>query len=152
MENRYEIFTGLIMNIFRCIQKIKNVEMEEFGLKGKQVQCLFALYNSEHGATATELREMCGEDKGAMSRTVKELEICGLLFVDETENKKYKNPIKLTEDGKKIANAIAEKISEVLKVGSQGVGEQDREKLYETLTQISNNLSKICENYGGQNG
>ena len=26
MENRYETFTGLVLNISRCIDKIKNIE------------------------------------------------------------------------------------------------------------------------------
>ena len=73
MEERYRNFTGLILNISRCIQKIKNCEVAELGLKGKQVQCLFFLHKLDNGASLTELCDLCDEDKGAMSRTVKEL-------------------------------------------------------------------------------
>lgn len=147
MEQRYETFTSLILNISRCVQKIKNVEMAALGLKGKQVQCLFALFNSDDGASLTALCEMCGEDKGMMSRTIKELIAQGLIYVDEQKDRKYRNPIKLTEKGTEIANIVSVKISEMLDTGSMGITEYDRERLYHTLTQISDNLTKICNNY-----
>ena len=99
MRQRYETFTALILNISRCVQKIKNEEMEALGLKGRQVQCLFALYNSEDGASVTTLCELCGEDKGMISRTLKDLTARGLAYVDEQKDRKYRNPVKLTEKG-----------------------------------------------------
>ena len=151
MEQRYKTFTGLILNISRCIQKIKNVEMSNLGLKGKQVQCLFLLYELDNGACLTELCELCEEDKGAMSRTIKELSEKDLLFVDEKNKQKYRNKIKLTEHGKKYAKIISDKISTMLEIGSAGILQDERENLYKTLTQISENLSKICEKYGEKN-
>ncbi len=151
MEQRYDIFTGLILNISRCIQKIKNEEMSEFGYKGKQVQCLFTLYNLDGGASLTELCERCGEDKGAMSRTIKELFNLDLIFVEEKNMKKYRNPIKLTDKGESFAKIVADKISKMMNLASIGISEKDREILYKSLFCISKNLTKICENYGGKN-
>ncbi len=148
MEQRYKIFSGLILNISRCIQKIKNTEMATFGLKGKQVQCLFSLYSMDDGASLKELCDICDEDKGAMSRTIKELSEKELVFVDEKSTQKYRNPIKLTENGKKIAKVVVDKISYMLMLGSDGVSNEERENLYITLTRISDNLTKICDNYG----
>lgn len=147
MEQRYETFTLLIMNISRCIQKIKNVEMAALGLKGKQVQCLFSLFHLEGGASLTALCEICGEDKGMMSRTLKELIAQGLVYIDEQKDQKYRNPFKLTQKGNEIANIISVKISEMLDWGSIGVTEDDRERLYNTLARISDNLTKICNDY-----
>lgn len=149
MEQRYETFTSLILNISRCVQKIKNVEMAALGLKGRQVQCLFSLFNLDSGASLTALCEICGEDKGMMSRTLKELIAQGLVYVDEQKDQKYRNPIKLTEKGAEVANIVSVKISEMLDLGSIGITEVDREQLYRTLTQISENLTKICNNYKG---
>ena len=149
MEQRYETFTLLIMNISRCVQKIKNVEMSALGLKGRQVQCLFALFNSDEGASLTALCEICGEDKGMMSRTLKELIAQGLVFVDEQKERKYKNPIKLTEKGTEIANIVSVKISEMVDLGSIGITENEREQMYHSLSLISDNLTKICNNYNG---
>lgn len=151
MDQRYKIFSGLILNISRCIQKIKNTEMATFGLKGKQVQCLFSLYNQNDGASLKELCEICDEDKGAMSRTIKELTDQNLVFVDEKSDQKYRNPIKLTENGKIIAKDVVDKISCMLMLGSAGISDEERENLYSTLTRISENLTKICDNYGGKN-
>ena len=151
MEQRYKIFTGLILNISRCIQKIKNMEMANLGLKGKQVQCLFSLYNLDDGASLKELCEICDEDKGAMSRTIKELLEKELVFLDEINAQKYRNPIKLTKQGKKYAKLVTDKISNMLETGSYGIKETERNNLYKTLALISNNLNKICENYGDEN-
>ena len=147
MENRYETFTTLILNIYRRIQKIKNAEMESVGLKGKQVQVLFALYNLKGGANAKTLGNICTQDKGALSRTIGELEKLGLVFVDEDDGKKYKNLIKLTAKGKKAAKFVAEKIDGVLELSSDGVSEKERDKMYKSLAIISQNLNKLCEKY-----
>ena len=149
MEQRYKTFTALIVNISRCIQKIKNEEMAVHGLKGRQVQCLFALYNSDNGASVTTLCELCGEDKGMMSRTLKELISQGLVYVDEQNERKYRNPVKLTEKGAEVANIVSDKISEMVDLGSLGISENDREILYRSLICISDNLTKICNNYNG---
>lgn len=148
MEDRYKVFTGLITNISRCIQKIKKEEMEALGYKGGQVQCLFSLYTTDGELTSTELGEICGEDKGMLSRTLKGLISEGLVFVDEQKDQKYKNPIKLTEKGTRVAEKIADKIGEMIKNGSRGISTADRESLYGSLSRISENLTKICENYG----
>lgn len=150
MEQRYQTFTGLILNISRCIQKIKNEEMLALGLKGKQVQCLFSLYQASDGASLTELCELCDEDKGAMSRTVKELAEKGLVYVAEKEDQKYRNPIKLTATGQAAAKVVVDKIAAMVDTGSNGISDAERDTLYQTLTQISGNLTQICENYGGE--
>lgn len=150
MEDRYKLFTGLIGNISKCIQKIKNEEMEALGFKGSQVQCLFSLY-TDGAATSTELCEICGEDKGMISRTIKELTEQGLVYIDKQGEQKYRNPIKLTEKGFEIADIIANKISEMLKRVSDGLPNNDREILYNSLSHISKSLTEICENYNGKN-
>ncbi len=148
MEQRYTTFSLLLINISRCVQKIKNVEMAALGLKGKQVQCLFGLYHCAEGASLTKLGEMCGEDKGMMSRTVKELTEAGLVYVDAKCDRKYKNPIRLTERGERIAGIVAEKISAMLEEGSAGISDGERAQLYRSLGVISENLTDICKKYG----
>lgn len=147
MEQRYETFTLLIMTISRCVQKIKNTEMAALGLKGRQVQCLFSLFNLKEGASLTTLCKICGEDKGMMSRTLKELITRGLVYVDGQKEQKYRNPFKLTKKGGEVANIVSAKISEMLNLGSMGITEDDRELLYRALTRISDNLIKICDDY-----
>ena len=148
MEQRYQIFSGLILNISRCIQKIKNVEMAALGLKGKQVQCLFSLYQLADGASLTQLCELCDEDKGAMSRTVKELTAKNLVYLAGQDAQKYRNPIKLTAQGQATAKIVTDKIAEILHSVSAEIAPAERETMYQTLTQIAGNLTNICENYG----
>ena len=147
MEQRFETFTWLIADISRCVQKIENAEMATHGCRGSQVQCLFALHNADNGANLTALCEICGEDKGMMSRTLKALVDKGLVYVDEQKNQKYRNPYKLTEKGKEVADFVSGRIGEVLTSVSKGVNEQDRENMYRTLAQICENLNQICHNY-----
>ena len=151
MENRFEKFTTLITNISRSIQKIKSFEMQELGLKGKQVSCLYHLLNSKGGLSSSQLCMLCGEDKAAISRTIKDLESLGFVFLDESGLKKYRNPIKLTVKGEEVGKKIEKKIEENFSQGSSGIADDEREKFYVTLTLICENLQKICENKGEKN-
>ncbi len=149
MESRFGKFTGLLIGISRGIQKIKNVEMEKLGLKGKQAVALFQLYCSG-GLTASELCMACDEDKAATSRVVKELEEAGFVFVEVGGQKKYRNKIKLTQKGETLAKIVAEKIESMVEFA--GLGVKDREKLYEMLEQILTNIQKICSQDDGELG
>lgn len=146
MRGRFEHFTVLIANINRCIKKIKTEEMEEYHLKSPHVSALYYL-NKESALTATELCSLCKEDKAAMSRALDYLEKNGYIFSNTDANKKYRRPLKLTEKGEKIALGIAEKIDRILEEASEGLGEEHRAIMYESLALISDNLDKICENY-----
>ena len=148
---RYNKFYSLISSISKSIQKIKSEEMATLGLKGKQVQCLYHLFNEEEGISMLQLCRVCGEDKGAMSRTISELEKGDFLYVEEAKTQKYRNPIKLTSRGKEVGAFINNKINEMFAIGSEGVKEEDREKFYENLSIVDKNLKEICENYGGKN-
>lgn len=154
MDKRYDKFTSLIINIYRCIQKIKNFEIDNLGLeglKGYHVHCIFYLYNSEDGLSPKELRELCDEDKGAISRSIKELETLGYVEYNNVE-KKYKTPIKLTKKGKELGEFISSRINDYIFNSDLILKESEREKFYNQLTFISNGLSKICKTYGDNNG
>ena len=87
MVERFEKFTNLIIKAYRCIQKIKNAEMAEVGLKGNQVFCIFQLYNKEGNITPRDLCVLCDEDKGAISRTLKILEDGGYVYIENEERR-----------------------------------------------------------------
>ena len=76
MNERFEMFTVLMAKIRRNIQRIKTEEMAEYDLKIPHVSCLYYLYVHE-SLTATELCEICYEDKAAISRSLDQLEIRG---------------------------------------------------------------------------
>ena len=148
MKGRFEHFTVLIARINRCIKKIKTAEMEEYDLKSPHVSCLYYLYK-EKSLTAAELCSICKEDKAAASRSLDYLEKNGYIACDSDAKKRYRCLLTLTEKGKTIAIGIAEKIDRILEEASVGLSEENRLIMYESLSLISDNLDKICENYEG---
>lgn len=148
VDNIYETFTGLIYGIYKEIQKIKNAEMEKVGLKGKQVQCFFHLYKNPDGLSLKQLCDLTGADKAAISRTIKELETLSYVHTSKSANKKYGNPVKLTEKGLETGNYIDGIINEMAFNAGKGLPEQDRKVLYDALELINLNLNEICKKYG----
>ncbi len=146
MEERYQMFTTLIAKCARAIKRIKSSEMEEFGLKGLHVSCLYYVYNKSI-LTATELCDICDEDKANISRALDMLESGGFVVCNSKTAKKYNCPIELTEKGRKVAESVQEKIDNIVNLASEGLSEQNREIFYSSLNLISNNLEKICKNY-----
>ena len=146
-ENRYQTFTGLILSLSRSIQRIKNAEMAHYGLKGKQVQCLFSLYSKPGGASMSDLADLCGEDRAALYRTIQELTARGLVYTDEKSAKKYKKLIKLTEKGRQMAEIVTSRIAEIVGMAGADLHGSDREILYDSLSGIAHTLDQICQNY-----
>ncbi len=146
MESRYDKFTSLILSINRSIVKIKSCEMVGLGLKGNQVQCMFHLYNSKNGLTLGELCRLCVEDKGAMSRGLSNLIKQGYV-VEDSKDKKYKNPYMLTPEGRKLGAKINKLTTEMVARGSNGIKEEEREEFYKNLEIVNKNLIEVIESY-----
>lgn len=139
MTQRFELFCTTINQIHRNLQRIKLKEMEEFGLKAIHVMCLFELNHNPEGLTLTQLTNLCGEDKAAVSRAVSELTKRDM--VTSNSEKKYRSLITLTEEGKSIAAKIDQKAEAAVIAGSGNLTTEQRNSLYEILTYISNNLN-----------
>ena len=146
MENRFEKFSTLTSRIRRTIRKIKTEEMAEFDLKTTHLSCIYLLYK-KGPLTAKELSELCEEDKGALSRSIEQLECYSLIKREDAIQKKYKTLLTLTENGTRIAEKLVLKIEEILESTAIGVSDSDREIFYKTLSTISDNLEKICQKY-----
>ena len=144
MEHRFETFTVLITKINRCIRKIKNLEMAEYGLRSAHISCLYYLYG-ETDLTATDLCERCEEDKATISRALDYLESDGYITCESKSVKRYKSPLLLTEKGKEVSRQIAEKINRVLDEVSAGLSETERVSFYRSLSIISNQLEQVCD-------
>ena len=143
MQERFQTFTVLITNISRSIHRIKTEEMAEFDLKSSHVSCLYYIYKAAR-LTASELCEVCEEDKANISRSLKQLELGGYLT---PRDKRYQSPLELTDRGREVAGVIAGKIDRVLEAASEGLSEADRAVFYRSLSLISRNLQKICASY-----
>ena len=143
MQQRFETFTILITGISRSIHRIKSEEMAEFELKSSHVSCLYYLFKAEK-LTASELCEICEEDKANISRALKQLEQGGYLASRE---KRYQSPLELTENGRVVAAKVAAKIDGILQRAGEGLSDEDRVIFYKGLAQIGANLQTICEQY-----
>ena len=142
--DRFETFTGSILELNRCVQKLKDLEMKPFGLRANHVMCLYYLGKNPQGLTVTELAETCREDKAAVSRSLEYLEQNGYLQIPE--GKRYRRPLVLTQKGAAAGAEVSRRIDSVVALASCDVQEEDRQAMYRALSVISKNLEKISQN------
>ena len=142
-QERVQAFVTGISVCYKYIQKIKSLEMTEFGLKGAHAMFLCFLHSHPEGLTAAQLSQLCAEDKAAVSRSLASLLEEGYIVSDE---KKYRSRIRLTQRGEEVAYRIDQMIERWVESGGDGLTEQDRDVFYSSLELIANNLrGKIGE-------
>ena len=145
MIQRFEDFLTGITVCYKYIQRIKNAEMTEFGLKGTHVACLFYLHYDPEGLTAAQLCTLCAEDKATISRTVAELRERG--YIEQVAGKNYRAPLHLTPAGFAIARQMDPLIESWVSVGGKDLTEDQRKAFYESLASIASSLrAKLEEN------
>ncbi len=141
MFDRFETFSTTISFINKCVQKIKTNEMLPVGLKGSHVMCIYTLGKETDGLTASQLSKKCGEDKAAISRTLKELLDMKYIYpVSFTKKRVYRTKMLLTEKGKQVLSSIKEKINKALDFVGEGISESERIAFYNSLSIIASNL------------
>ena len=141
--NRFETFTGSILELNRYLQKLKDIEMKPFGLRANHVMCLYHLGKNPQGLTVTQMAEACKEDKAAVSRCMAQLVERGLVQGNFPENKRsYRTRLTLTASGQELVAKIYQKVDAAMIGGSSGLTEAQRENLYAAMEIIINNLSR----------
>ena len=145
MEEKFHTFSLLMANINRSLRRIKTEETAEFDLKGPHASCLYYLYK-EKEVTSKKLCELCETDKAGISRSIDYLEHNG--YLRARTKKRYKSPLELTERGREVAAAIAEKIDAIFAAIGEGLSEEQRRVMYEALETISLRLREVCDCYG----
>ena len=141
--DRFDTFAGSILELNRYLQKLKELEMKPFGLRGNHVMCLYHLGKNPQGLTVTELAGVCREDKAAISRCVAHLLQQGLISGDFPENKRsYRTRLTLTDSGRELVEQIYQRVDAALVGGSTGMTQQQRDNFYATMELIINNLSQ----------
>jgi DNA-binding MarR family transcriptional regulator len=156
MQERFETFTLLITSISRSIRRLKTEETAGFNLKSPHVSCLYHLYKNG-SMTAVEICEVCDEDKAAVSRSILYLEQNGFLTRGDKETsglrggKHYRAALSLTDKGREVGAQLAARIDHVLDIVADGVSEEERHVLYESLTKIYENLQRVCDAYEKEN-
>ncbi len=141
--DRFETFTGSILELNRYLQKIKDLEMKPLGLRANHVMCLYYLGKNPQGLTVTELVHASREDKAAVSRCVSDLLARKLVTGNFQENKRsYRTKLTLTEPGKQLVQQVYRRVDSAVAGGGEGLTPQQRETLYEAMEIIINNLAR----------
>ncbi|MBR5489659.1 MAG: MarR family transcriptional regulator [Oscillospiraceae bacterium] len=140
---RFETFTVLMAKINRNIRRIKLHEMSQHNLGSVHTSCLYYL-SREDSLTAAELCELCQEDKATISRALSRLEADGYVLSRESEGKRYKAPIVLSEKGEAVGGEIAAKIGAVLDSIGKELSPEERVEFYRCLNIISACLEKAA--------
>lgn len=128
-----------ILRIHKLIQRIKLLEMDEYGLKAIHVMCLYLLDEHEKGLTAGDLIRYTLEDKAAISRGVKLLKEKGYVEHDDRKNNSL---IKLTPSGKKVADIVIKRAETAVEFGGRNLDDETRETLYAALSDIADSLGE----------
>lgn len=137
MKNVFENFTITILKINKLVHKIKNFEVQEYGLKSIHVMCMYFLSSHPEGLTASELSKLTLEDKAAISRALKVMQEKGFISYD---NNKYNAEILLTDAGRLVASAISKKMDKAVISGSCDFTNAQRQAFYLQLKTIASNL------------
>lgn len=141
--DRFEAFTGSVLELNRYLQKLKELEMKPYGLRANHVMCLYHLGKNPTGLTATELTEACREDKAAISRTLSQLTEKGLVYANTPEHKRsYRTKQYLTEVGWELVQTIERRIDAALTSGGRGLTQEQRETFYCAMDIIVENLAQ----------
>lgn len=143
MNQRFDAFVTGITVCYKYIQRIKSAEVNDLGLKGAHVMCMFYLKQHPDGLTSSQLCALCAEDKAAVSRTVSFLRSQGYVYSEGPKN--YRAVLHLTPAGRAVADQFDELIADWVSAGGQGLSDQERRDFYRSLNLIANNLRSKME-------
>lgn len=145
MPDRFETFIHNIMELNRCIQRLKEEEMGRLGLRPGHTMCLYYLGKSADGLTVSQLTAMSGEDKAAVSRSLSGLSRQGLVTRAAPQNgHAYRVPYRLTAAGREVVDRIATRAALLLQKGGARLSDDERDGLYRSMQTIIDNLY-ACE-------
>lgn len=148
MKERFEDFVGLISNIHKNIQKVKQNKMKAFGLSGNHVMCLVYLAQHPEGITSAKLSQLISIDKAATSRTLSELLEKGYVYYPDLEgHKKYRMSVVLTESGVKIAKEMDFIICDVVEEIGGELSVEERACMYHALATVDKNLEQLVKKH-----
>lgn len=139
--DRFERFTFAIFTLHHSWNRIATEEMKRHGMKGPYALYLVTIANAEQPVTAAKLAELCHRDKADVSRAVAVFQEKGIL--EDPGSSQYRMALRLTDEGRGLVDEIHQRVADVLESAGQGISEEMRENMYQTLALIAENLKKI---------
>ena len=141
---RFAKFTLLIEGIHKCIQKMKVDTVSELGIKSVHVSWLYTLLRHEEGLTAAELAQQSMVDRSLVSREIASLKRSGHVSVTGgSEGRGYNSRITLTDEGRALAERIADEVLNVQNTVDEGISEEELRSFYSTLDKLSKNFQNL---------
>lgn len=145
MLNRFARFSLAISEIDRCWHKLAAEEMAKYELNSPHAVYLTTLYNFEEGITAAKLGELCCKNKADVSRMVAILEKKGLVRKEAVGGNLYRAKLLLTEEGKRAAEHVQQRVALAVELAGSGMTDADREVFYRCLERITINLQTLSK-------
>ncbi len=140
MISRYERLSFSIAEIHRYLHSIAADEMVKYGLKGPYAIYLLTLFRYDKGITAAEICDITYRNKADVSRAITSMEEKGLI---RREGANYRAKLYLTEEGKKIAVNLGERVKVAVEIGGKGLTEEQKESMYFAMDVIAENLRNV---------
>ena len=107
---------------------------------------VYELLCNPEGMTASELASRSMIDRSLISREIEALREKGYITSEEPRGKRsYNYKIKLTEEGRAVAEKIGDTAMDIQKRTDKGIGQSELESFYSTLERISKNLAEIAD-------
>ena len=145
---RFNQFVQLIESVHKSVNKIKLSIAPTLGVKSVHVFWLYELLSHPEGLTAATLANKSKIDRSLISREVEELRARGYIEVAAgggEKRKNYNSRIRLTEQGRELAQTITGYAMAAQLAADSGVSEEELQAFYATLKKLSKNLSQLAE-------
>lgn len=147
MNKEFEDFTITVLKLGKLVQRVKQYEMGEYGLKAIHVMCIYYLREHSDGLTVGELSRLALDDKAAVSRAVATLREHGLI---DGEAGAYNGKIRLTESGAAVAEVVRTKADAAVAYCGADLSDTRRAEFYAALGEISCKLGEYTEMLAGR--
>ena len=146
MEKLFENFTVTILKLNKLVQRIKQLESNKYDLKAIHIMCAYYLSENPDGLTSSELVKLTLEDKAAISRALKAMHEKNFIQYDPC---KHNSLVRLTDEGKKFADFVAERSEKAVEAGSADMTDEERTFFYKSLKSIASNLQTYYASLNG---
>lgn len=144
-NDHLEQFTLTLADVLKSIKKLKDQRMSAYGLRSSHVMVLYILGRTPDGLTPAELSDASSVDKALISRIISELTEKGFVTTAPSGGKRYKARLRLTAEGREVANYIANAVSTIQAKVSGNIPEADLEVFYRTLFTLQTNFRNLAE-------
>lgn len=142
MSKKFIKMVTSVSRLDRLIRKGKTDGTRDLGLKSSHTLLLYLLEQKPEGYLFADLCQDSDSDSGLCSRTLKELRQAGLVEKIGEEGR-YKALYFLSEEGRKQAQYISQRIDEAETLVREGISEEDMETFYKVAQALAVNLEQL---------